>query len=417
MLCILLLLSPFIWLPACAENLDLVMRMAEDFQVFLGAEKRVVLLDKIDVSPSAFNISRLSLTSLILTDVKETAESLARLSLSEELDLLVLPDISKTMELLSTLQEKLRIFDSKIQFLVPKQSDFSALRLRLDSRFYCFEESGNGFDLYEIYSIKDGKQITGLMGNWTAEHGLSHIEPRIWQRRSNLMGTILRHALLPWSTFNNLEPDGNGGIVNTGGVFAETMEQLEKRLNFSQVILKPEDGKAGGLEPDGKTWNGLVGMLIRDEADISAAGLTQYFERDQVVDFTIPLVKEGSTLIAPLNQGQETRFWVYVNIFAAQVWITTAVAGMILGLGFFAICQFGSNNFHRSDDRERFSVMNSMAVSALLFIQLCYDMLLESMSAKTLFMFASFMSFMVFNYYTCDLTAVLTSGQKPFVIK
>ena len=43
---------------------------------------------------------------------------------------------------------------------------------------------------------------------------------------------------------------------------------------------------------DGK-WNGMVGMLIRDQCDLVASPLTQTMQRDAVIDFTIPLDQVG----------------------------------------------------------------------------------------------------------------------------
>ena len=53
------------------------------------------------------------------------------------------------------------------------------------------------------------------------------------------------------------------------------MAQLVSRLNFTAEVGISKDGKWGSLNDDGKTWNGMVGMLVDKETDIVTAGLTR----------------------------------------------------------------------------------------------------------------------------------------------
>ena len=60
--------------------------------------------------------------------------------------------------------------------------------------------------------------------------------------------------------------------------------------------------------------------------------------------------------------------------------------------------------------------MNGLAVSTMLLMQLTYDLAIHSLSARTLFLFASLLTYILYTYYTCDLTARMTSGPKPIAI-
>jgi hypothetical protein len=57
------------------------------------------------------------------------------------------------------------------------------------------------------------------------------------------------------------------------------------------------DGKWGGLEVDGRTWSGVIGTLIRGEADLSTSALTMTLNRARAVDFTYPIFYEQFSLI------------------------------------------------------------------------------------------------------------------------
>ena len=66
---------------------------------------------------------------------------------------------------------------------------------------------------------------------------------------------------------------------------------LSKNHNFTRELLLAPDGKVGGIGQDG-LWNGMVGMLLRDEADIISSPLTQTPLRSTVINFTVPIEQE-----------------------------------------------------------------------------------------------------------------------------
>jgi hypothetical protein len=52
------------------------------------------------------------------------------------------------------------------------------------------------------------------------------------------------------------------------------------------------DCKWGSYDNAHSTWNGVVGMLLNNEADIATAALTQTFDRFEAISFTISLQKD-----------------------------------------------------------------------------------------------------------------------------
>ena len=59
-----------------------------------------------------------------------------------------------------------------------------------------------------------------------------------------------------------------------------------------------------GINVNG-TWNGLIGMLVRGQADMAAAGLSQTIERTKVTTFGRAFELEEFTLMSP----QVTEQW------------------------------------------------------------------------------------------------------------
>lgn len=52
----------------------------------------------------------------------------------------------------------------------------------------------------------------------------------------------------------------------------------------------------GSQNPDG-TWNGMLGELIRNEADIAIVDLTITKKREEAVDFTLPFMTTGVSIL------------------------------------------------------------------------------------------------------------------------
>ena len=156
----------------------------------------------------------------------------------------------------------------------------------------------------------------------------------------------------------------------------------------------------------------------RNETDLAVAGLTYTPQRKEVIGYTIPIfAKVPVSCIAPRNQGAAMNYWVYVDIFPRHVWAVQAAGLSVLSLGFFLVRLARVNRFHSEDDSESFGPLNSVALVATMIMQLTYEVGVKSASARILFYITSVSAYLLFAYYTCDLTARMTSGPAPVPIR
>ena len=233
----------------------------------------------------------------------------------------------------------------------------------------------------------------------------------MWRRRSNLHGAPVRATCIK---FPILTPefyfDNYGNIIGGKGFMIDMLEMLEKDVNMTAAMSLTVDGKFGGKTKNG-SFNGMVGMLMRNETDVVVATLTYTPVRQQVVDYTIPIFAKNSlTLWAPLGKGVQLNYTAFVDIFPINVWVLIAVAFLILAIAFHIISSSGINKFHRQTDTESFGLLNSMALSVILAIQLSYDVIVSSTSARIMYLAGSIMAYLLFSYYECDLTARMTTA-------
>ena len=100
-------------------------------------------------------------------------------------------------------------------------------------------------------------------------------------------------------------------------------------------------------------------------------------------------------MTAPVVASTATQFWVYTDIFPMETWLVAG--GMMLVV---------SGGFYLTQIHLKSSPFVGLAATYLLLLQIESDVVVTSrLSAKVVFLFASFMTYLIYTYYTCDLTA------------
>ena len=144
-----------------------------------------------------------------------------------------------------------------------------------------------------------------------------------------------------------------------------------------------------------------------------------YLQRSEAIDFTIALVPEVTTLIAPIlhnkivqvfyiesnveNMRRQSSYcaqvWVYREIFPDLVWVLIGLAMVTASLGFIMIGKYGR-------DRKN-ALLESIGLTSRMLILLSYDDILtrRQFSFKMLLFSTSVWFYLIFCYYTADLTA------------
>ena len=106
----------------------------------------------------------------------------------------------------------------------------------------------------------------------------------MWRRRGNLHGAIIRFTSVKYPILSpEFYYDSDGNIIGGRGFFIDMLEMLEKDLNMTVSLSLSIDGKGGGQTKNG-SFNGMVGMLMRNETDVAVASLTYTPVRHTVVD-------------------------------------------------------------------------------------------------------------------------------------
>ena len=193
---------------------------------------------------------------------------------------------------------------------------------------------------------------------------------------------------------------------------------MTRDLNFTAPLSLSVDGKLGGKNKDG-SWNGMVGMLTRNETDVVLAALTYTAIRKTAIDYTIPIFyPDEITLFGQRGVGGGVDYLLYMKLFPPIVWALVFASVLTFTVGFLIIAMSGTNRFHGFSDSESFGVSNSIALSVMLLIQNQeYKVLYKSTAARVCFLFGSLVSYLIFTYFSSDLTATLTTASNIPPIK
>ena len=114
-------------------------------------------------------------------------------------------------------------------------------------------------------------------------------------------------------------------------------------MNFTYTLVRPPDGK-WGVSDDSGNWNGMLGMVKRNEVDFALGPFGVISEREEACDFTYPVVIDYWTTIVPIQLEQDP--WPIARPFQWEVWL--ALIGI---LPIFNLVLGGMDFIYRGESR------------------------------------------------------------------
>ncbi|ELU16508.1 hypothetical protein CAPTEDRAFT_185470 [Capitella teleta] len=148
---------------------------------------------------------------------------------------------------------------------------------------------------------------------------------------SGFRGAHLKVAMEEYRPFVFKEQVGEDFVYR--GIDVELINVLAEKLNFTYSVVPSVDGLWGGQDPNG-TWDGMIGMLMRQEVDIAASGISMTLPRLKVVDFTYPHWTEPSAVAVKLRRHK----WNYfVDPLQTSTWLLYLSLPLLLAAGLLAM--------------------------------------------------------------------------------
>ncbi|XP_047477878.1 glutamate receptor ionotropic, delta-1-like [Penaeus chinensis] len=183
----------------------------------------------------------------------------------------------------------------------------------------------------------------------------------------------------PPFTFVPRLADGGVDEGKVSGFDFEMLHHLQERLGFSYRLVYSYDGNWGSRMANG-TWNGMVGMVARKEADMGVAPFTVTLAREEAIDFTFPHFTDPAAFLTPAPSRVD-RITAFLDPFGFEVWLAIAVSLVLLGPTMYLFtriqkCQFTHPHSDSGGQGKGTSVLGYywMLITALLQQGVVYPM-------------------------------------------
>ncbi|XP_049886263.1 glutamate receptor 1-like [Pectinophora gossypiella] len=264
------------------------------------------------------------------------------------------------------------------------------------------------------------------VATWTDAHGLSLMPPKFVQLRSPasydtnktyMVTTILQEPYLMQKTERGHKEDHLYGFVK------DLMDLIAKKLGIKYELRLVRDGKYGSENPS-EGWTGMIGEILRKEADMAVAPLAITVDRERVVDFTEPFLAVDNPIIHTRVPKQLSDTFSFLRPLSKEIWLCVLFSFFAVSIVLFLVSRFSPHEWRSvsiSDTHldhpvsstneiilhNEFSIWNSFWFSLGSFMQQGSDVVPRSLSGRIVGTVWWFFALILVCSYTANLAAYL----------
>ena len=121
------------------------------------------------------------------------------------------------------------------------------------------------------------------------------------------------------------------------GFNVDLIQEISQILGFNYTIKLVEDGSYGSFDKVKQKWTGMIGELQSQKADLVVADITITYEREQGVDFTMPFMNLGVTILYKKPTKKDPNLFSFLSPLSFDVWIYIITAYLAVSLLLFTI--------------------------------------------------------------------------------
>ncbi|XP_049872215.1 glutamate receptor ionotropic, kainate 2 isoform X4 [Pectinophora gossypiella] len=281
-----------------------------------------------------------------------------------------------------------------------------------------FDHQGfrSDFTLDIIELTRDGLQKAGT---WNSSEGVNYTRSygenqkqivEILQNKTLIVTTILS---APYCMRKEASEKLTGN-AQFEGYAIDLIHEISKVLGFNYTFKLAPDGRYGSYNRETKEWDGMIRELLEQRADLAIADLTITYDREQVVDFTMPFMNLGISVLYRKPIKQPPNLFSFLSPLSLDVWIYMATAYLGVSVLLFILARFTPYEWHQthSPDGEKleniFSLANCLWFAIGSLMQQSCDFLPKAVSTRMVAGMWWFFTLIMISSYTANLAAFLT---------
>ncbi|XP_066245158.1 glutamate [NMDA] receptor subunit 1 isoform X2 [Euwallacea similis] len=129
------------------------------------------------------------------------------------------------------------------------------------------------------------------------------------------------------------------------GYCMDLLKELSKKINFTYSLALSPDGQFGNYILRNKSgiykkeWNGLIGELVGERADMIVAPLTINPERAEFIEFSKPFKYQGITILEK-KPSRSSTLVSFLQPFSNTLWILVMVSVHVVALVLYLLDRF-----------------------------------------------------------------------------
>ncbi|XP_067664738.1 probable glutamate receptor [Haliotis asinina] len=156
----------------------------------------------------------------------------------------------------------------------------------------------------------------GIMTNNGEMYAATFVGPLFPNTAYMLNGRKLRIGILEWEEFcRKTTSPSNGSIVHTQ-VCRDLFDSLSGYLNFTYELIEPAEKIWGELS---ETWNGLLGIVARNEVDLCGIPYAITLKRSQTFTFSNILYQGECEVVHKKLSTNDNHWTLLVSVFKWEV--------------------------------------------------------------------------------------------------
>lgn len=256
---------------------------------------------------------------------------------------------------------------------------------------------------------------------------------RLYREQTDQVDTLIVTTKLSQPYFMLKEtPNKLEGNDQYEGFAVDLIHELSKLVNFKYKWREVADKKYGSKEvlPNGTVvWNGMIGEIVRGQADLAIVDLTITAQREEAVDFTLPFMNTGISILFKKPTTKVTTLFSFLSPFSSDVWAYVLAAYCGISANLFFVGHLSPYEWadphpcrHTNEDsqtvlRNQFSLLNSFWFTIGSLMQQGSDLTPRSMSTRTIAGIWYFFTLIMISSYTANLAAFLTVEKVVYPIE
>ncbi|XP_076549026.1 kainate-type ionotropic glutamate receptor subunit 1D isoform X4 [Osmia lignaria lignaria] len=206
------------------------------------------------------------------------------------------------------------------------------------------------------------------------------------------------------------------GNAQFEGYSIDLIYEISRILGFNYTFRLVPDGRYGSYNKQTKEWDGMMKELLDQKADLAIADLTITYDREQAVDFTMPFMNLGISILYRKPIKQPPNLFSFLSPLSLDVWIYMVTAYLGVSVLLFILARFTPYEWYnphpcnKNPDHleNRFKLLNCMWFTIGSLMRQGCNILPKAVSTRIVAGMWWFFTLIMISSYTANLAAFLT---------